>query len=514
MNTLRTSYTVALLLAFTLAAGLRLFLTGYSRCISTDGVYYAGIARQFVTEGSPYHPTFPPLYPVLIGWLYPLTGNFEAAGRTVSALLGALAVWPAALLAQRIYGVRIACYTAFLVALHPVLVDHGTQVLTEAPFAALMTAALAAAYIALTHGGALSFGTAGIFLGLATLMRPEAIAYVPFVALIALSRVRRQEATRRQTIAHVAIHVLAFGLICFPYAHYLKTTTGSWSLTGKTEIMLTKAQAVGEPDIGLAVERLQQSQQRPEGFLSELVRRPLSVVKRCAMNVHLAHKYVVPELFPPLLLIITAMGLLRTVSSDRRQIFLLASMVPYTPVFLFIVEPRVFLPLVPIALIWSARGIGELQHRLQKYLGDKIPILGQTHSFHPVLLIVILSLLPYTLRPVYRPDPNAIYREAGLWMRDHVGHPQRIAFQKPWIAFYADAEHISIPNLGYKDTIRKLIDSRTTHLVVDSQITPRYHPHLLPLICGQDTSRSLTAIKLLIGCQRHILMIYGFTAVP
>ena len=422
----KTNLTIAA--ACALAGTLRLCLIPYVGCIHPDGVSYIEIATRFLTGRGPFDPIFPPLYPLLIGLFHGISDDLEGVGRLISALFGACVVWPAALLGRWIYGERVARYTAIIVALHPVLTEYSTYVLTEAHFTALLTLALIAAYKALTGGSLFAFCTAGAVLGLAAMMRPEALAYVPFVLLISLFRWWKRIDTRQRIIPQVILLLLSFILICFPYARYLKATTGSWTLSGKTGVNLTRSLTVGAQDIGPAADQIYRSMDHPRSLLHELINQPGTFVKRAVMNLHLTHKYILTGLFPPLLLIVTAVGLLRTTPSDERELFLLVSPLPYLPILLFFVEPRIFLPLVPLAMIWAARGVEQLQQKLSDSLKDEKAIQILLSKGHPVVLVLVFGLLPYTLRPIYRTQPNAIYRDAGRWMKEHAQEQLKIAF--------------------------------------------------------------------------------------
>lgn len=124
------------------------------------------------------------------------------------------------------------------------------------------------------------------------------------------------------------------------------------------------------------------------------------------------------------------------------MIFILLSWIPYITVLFILVETRYFVPLVPIAIILCSRGIDLLQHRFSNWLAKqqfaRLPAL----TSHLVLIIVSLSLLPYTFRPLYRSDENAIYRQAGEWMRENFQPPLRILGVHPAISYYAKA-HIN-----------------------------------------------------------------------
>jgi 4-amino-4-deoxy-L-arabinose transferase-like glycosyltransferase len=113
-----------------LALVLRLWLLRSVPLIETDGVQYVEIARRFRQSGSSFDPLFHPLYPVGIAALQPLVGDYELAGRLVSALFGTAWLVPAFVLVRALLGFPAALLAGLLMAIHPGLVQSSTAVLS------------------------------------------------------------------------------------------------------------------------------------------------------------------------------------------------------------------------------------------------------------------------------------------------------------------------------------------------------------------------------------------------
>jgi 4-amino-4-deoxy-L-arabinose transferase-like glycosyltransferase len=484
---------------------LRLALIPYAGCVHSDSVTYLEIARRFVEHGvAPFHTIYPPLYPAIIGCLAYLGLSLESAARLGSALLGGTVILPVAWLGCRIYGIRVARYAAAILVIHPVLVAYGTYALTEATYTTLLATGIALGLSCLLGGHLAAFAGAGLVFGLGALLRPEALAYVPLVACVGLYRWRRCGVTGKRTVLSIGLLAGVFLIVCLPYAHYMKQTTGSWALTGKTGIMLTKSNAVGAHDLGAAAEARQRTKGREEGLLADLARNPVKFAARSAMNLHLVDKYVIPGLLPPLLLAAVALGLVAIRLSIAKEAFLPAALVPALPVLLFLVEDRIFLPLVPVAAIWAGLGLTSL--------GDRIttawPPWGRLNAFHPVLVICCLSLLPYTLRPLYRVDQNDIYKRAGLWIGANQPQVSGVAFPKPWIAHYAGTNGSPVPVGPPGAVALELARTGTTHLVVDSRIVSSYRPELVPLLYASTPVNGLESVTRLTDSLGQVLRVF------
>lgn len=121
-------------------------------------------------------------------------------GRALSAILATAAVAGVAGLARLLFDERTALFAAAIAAVYPEAVALGAFVLSEAPFAPLMLMNLIAWTLAWRGAGTKqTFGWAlagGIAAGLATLMRPSWLLFVPFAAVVgmALGPDRRKQA--------------------------------------------------------------------------------------------------------------------------------------------------------------------------------------------------------------------------------------------------------------------------------------------------------------------------------
>jgi 4-amino-4-deoxy-L-arabinose transferase-like glycosyltransferase len=477
----------ALITVFLLALGVRLGLMTYRECIETDGVAYVQMARDLAENLAITDHLFPPLYPALVsllallGSVTGLLSDYEIAGRLVSALFGALLVAPAYWLGEKVYGRKVALYTAVLIAFYPALVDSSTRVLTESTFTFIVTVFFVVSLAAFDTHRLTFFLGAGALLGAGYLMRPEALGYVAYGALayVLLYFVRRRGGDRLEKtilIANLASFVGAAAVVTVPYMILVG------GISGKTEVTLTIAQAVGQSQFTRAIDEAQEHEGTASpSLLSALAAEPIKTTKRWFMNAHLAQKYVLPGLFPPLILGLIAIGLMR-LEGRWREMFLLFCWVPYLAVLFFYVDARFFQPLVPAALIFAARGVEGAEGALSRSVPQ-----SSRKALGPVLLVVVVaSLLPYTLRPLYRPDENVTYREAGVWLRELSKPGLRIMDRKPWVAYYAGAEHVRTPIGEWEAVLEYGKAHRVTHLIVDDKVVPDTRPELAFLLSGRN----------------------------
>jgi 4-amino-4-deoxy-L-arabinose transferase-like glycosyltransferase len=139
-----------------------------------------------------------PGYPLLLAGLFQVCGDGRDAaheppvlcGRVLSAILGTIAVGGVGMLGYLLFGARTAVIAGVVVALYPEAIALSTFVLSEAPFCPLMVLHLVAwtlAWQAPDMKQRISWSIAGgVAAGLATLMRPSWLLFLPFAVPMGL----------------------------------------------------------------------------------------------------------------------------------------------------------------------------------------------------------------------------------------------------------------------------------------------------------------------------------------
>jgi 4-amino-4-deoxy-L-arabinose transferase-like glycosyltransferase len=184
----RTLLAALVVLSIALRALFWLEIVGPRAPLRGDEIDYHAIARSiasgdgFCAGGVPTAAR-PPLYPVLLGTIYRITGAQEAAGRVLQILLGGAIVLLTYILARKLFSEGVALLAAALVAASPSLVFMSAYLLTENLYVALLLV-----FLILCSGMGerkLPYGlcaAGGIVLGLASLTRPNGFLFALFAA--------------------------------------------------------------------------------------------------------------------------------------------------------------------------------------------------------------------------------------------------------------------------------------------------------------------------------------------
>jgi 4-amino-4-deoxy-L-arabinose transferase-like glycosyltransferase len=165
--------------------------------IGGDAGFYESAAR-LLAHGTFYARTIfnhsyqtaehPPLYPLVLAMLSPLSGAGETGFRIVSCVIGSLGVALIALLAARLGGRRAGRLAGALAAFYPPFVTADGLIMSEPLFVVTVAAALLLALHVRVRPSLPVAVWLGVAVGAATLTRGEGLLLIPLLALPALCR--------------------------------------------------------------------------------------------------------------------------------------------------------------------------------------------------------------------------------------------------------------------------------------------------------------------------------------
>jgi 4-amino-4-deoxy-L-arabinose transferase-like glycosyltransferase len=192
--------------------------------VGGDGLEFHLLANQLASgDGyvqplivSPAHvPTAdkPPLYPLLLAVPSLLGWKTLVAHRVVSCLMGAALVAGVGLLGRRVGGERVGLLAAAIAAVYPLLVVLDGSLRSESLYAPLIAFLLLATYRLVDRPGAGRAAVVGVLIGLAVLVRSEALLLG--VLLLVMAAARAPSRGRLRPIAVAAVVAL---LVVAPWA--------------------------------------------------------------------------------------------------------------------------------------------------------------------------------------------------------------------------------------------------------------------------------------------------------
>lgn len=386
---------------------------------------------------------WPPLYPILIGVVTFFLDDLVLPAIIISIIAGSLAVPLTYYFVRQSYGHDAGIIAAVMAVFFPYLINSVFAIGTENLYLLFIVGALFIGWKGVINDSPTMFLCTGALLGLGYLTRPEAIGYpIFFIALAVGKAVWKKRPFRRETVLQVASILLGFALLSVPYLLYLKSETGSWTISGKMGKNFASGIFSEEaPKDARARSREDSVDTRPT------IR---NLASNFLFNLREAHK-AISELMPIFLILLAGLGLLgEKVSEERlkREAFLVAFC--FLTIFgyaaTWVLERYLYI-LFPICFGWIALGIIRLERCFRESIsnwtfGRYLSRINYYSFLALCLFFVYLYVFTtnFYVRSKASSWEQAAYeeRDAGVWLRENGKSNPNLFTASYRPAFYAD----------------------------------------------------------------------------
>lgn len=202
------------------------YLFGLADDISYDDIARSVVAGRGFAQGQGPEVSFGPVYPAFLAVIYLVFGHDLTAVRVVQALLSGATILVLYRLVEESLGGRVARWSAWLMALYPGFVFYSGILLTETLTTFLLVLLAWSLKRAIQSASWVTWGSAGIVMGLNVLHRQEmlvlAAGYLGFI----LFHDRREGLVLRKVAVLFLASILVIGV--WTMRNYL--TLGRWIL--------------------------------------------------------------------------------------------------------------------------------------------------------------------------------------------------------------------------------------------------------------------------------------------
>ncbi len=502
---------IVLLAIYIFSLCLGLWALHHYRFVGTDGgmdgVAMAWAGRNlfsgngFTSRGQP-ETIHSPLYPVLVGLAWKLSGDLEFAGQIVSVIACSLIVAPIFFLGRDMFGGRVALLGALMAAVFPGFIFGATEIRPLALYTLLLTSSAALLYHSALHPSWL-FGLAGgLAIGLSYLTRPEALVLLPLgLILPALKKIGNCKAWKPVLVSGAGL-MIGFIVVSCPYWNFLHRHLGKWMLSGRTPYTFTPQMSNDWERVNFYIYEHQKEFLKDweegggtTGFLwqrrgiifANLFRNVLSLVdlgshpqaRKLPVNRHVINVAVAATI---LLLILIAVRRLTAVRWRFRDTFLLLFLgTSFLYQIFTVVEIRYCYFFLPLLLILLADGCETWRQRCSRSRTPLAAILGWAPAF--VILIVMTAGSLYLIPRKIEGVPYE-YKILGLWMRDNLPGVGKslVMSRKMGVPFYSDSGHALIHPGTRREALEFAQSRGADYLVIDEWTIPQTRPALSQLL--------------------------------
>lgn len=505
-----------LLVAFVSGLVVRTLMAGFAGGVSHDAAaYYLPNARA-IAEGTTGHwqeIAVPFAFPWIVARLQPIVGGYELAALVLSIVSSAAMVFPIYGLCRAYFPgwVSIHRFGMLIAVVHPFSVRYGGDAKADAFYAFVFVLALWAGVSTLLRPRAWTGIAFGALVGVAYLVRPEALglAGLEVIAAIAVvvhlwrhrAREDARDYTRRVVVAAV-LAVLALAPALAVNLIVVHDRIGRWTLSPKAGVLqdyskgasetLLKLNAAG--DQTLQEERLTST----EGYQSfspveQLMSDPGEKLRAYGGNLY---EYL--RVFPPALgsaiAVFWVVGLVLSVGRVERWVWWAVGglFVFYGLAFApFYVSRRFWLALVPAALPFSAAGAYFLA--LHVYRWQRLSLV------RPIAILIAVTSLPEGLNSCF--DNGLRWFESepedlGTQLAEmYPGPRQTVVSSKGLVTWYADWNHLPRPAAELPEVLRYMRLRGARFLVVDAERLRRREAEVWSAIEASDELREIGEAK-------------------
>src|ERR1041385_3079762 len=415
---------------------VRVQLLEYHSFVTWDGANYINYFHD-----SDWQHVFPPGYSMFVELFHVLVPDNVLSAQWVSLIFGSLLPIPLFYLARFFLSSPLSLIATIIAVFNPLMIRYGAVTMSEMQY---IFFELSAFYFYFKRSPVWF----GILSGIAYLTRPEALVFFGILFLY--------ELFRKHDYKFILSFCMLFALIAVPYVLYLKITTGTWSLTPKT-------QNVKVLDLDWRVNVSKEKVSSEETTTSQLLE---SVITQFPSRFWEYSKILLKYAGIPLVAI-SLYGIFK-----NRNI-LLAGLMMFLciPLFGMNISTRFVLPFIPFLVIFAMLSLENIKQAWLVYLLCGIMLVGVSPVFDEIKI----------------PEENLLeLREAGLAIHPMVHTTDILLDRKPYTAFYAGGRYRQIPNEPL-DTI--MVFARRTNarfLVMAERVVGVFRPQLQPLLYDEN----------------------------
>ncbi|MCD6174189.1 MAG: glycosyltransferase family 39 protein [Planctomycetes bacterium] len=458
-----------------LCLGIGIYKIAVLACVSNDSVTFMQFAQGLKTspgstiKSCDQHPGYPAII-CASEWVLGKLGYNQTLGQRIITAQAATLVCRTITICFlysifRFFGnKKAALVSTTLVMLIPAYANNGSEVLSDWPNLMLMAMALFFCLRGLRNTNHLCFLTAGLASGLAYWIRPEGAVFVAVLGLYTLFHTVGNSANRLKLWACLGAMIIAAGLIAGPYMHYKgalfpKKKVGTFSRVNGTQascLRLCGDDGLGRPACDRSTPTVLQHGSEAcvplkNTFLRE--RLPIKNISQHPIQAGIpgfsiaarpvkAILHFVEKLFNTIFgLSIPLLGILlykikrfRCLRNQDQFLILFTSLWLGLMIWLHCqhgyMSHRHIMPLVVFGFAWILKGL----HGLVLVFGCQRCNLHRNTAV--VLGICIAIFVPKLIRPAHA--DKAVYKQAGLWLRDHTPADSVLAVFDGRVGFYAE----------------------------------------------------------------------------
>lgn len=429
-----------------------------------------------------------PLYPLIGGIIYILTGNLDRVPAICYVIFSVALIVPVFLISLRVYGKETAIISSLLLIFIPALSITIYYSLRHVIFNFFLYLSLYFILIAYLDKMTTNYAAGGFFMGMTYLARGEGLIVFWVICLVIILTLRFEKKFKRGFgFKIITLFIVGFLVGFSPHVLHVYNSSGEWSFGGDRNYkyyVFTTGQGVVDKikgDTDTLVEYGYKIYGNPDennnSIFNAIKKNPKAYISRVIKNFKNLLDVLPSTLLIPFFLYpfcgLTLIELLKNNEQMKVSILFFTVIISFILLLtlIFYVQTKLLTPIVPIVLIWAAHGIKKTQdairdRRLLKFV--YLPL---------VLTILPLAIIFYIyIKPLSENIPREM-KNIGEWIKTNTLPSDIIVIQKEWYdekfyLQYYSRRKVRKDNLKNLDFLKSTKDSEPVLIVKNQELYP------------------------------------------
>lgn len=477
--------------------------------IVMDSVVYSRLGENLI-EGSRYvfgenynmGVFFPPGYPLFIGIFNLIFNDLLFSAKFVSLISGVITIPVAYLIGKEFYDKETGLFACFVCAVYPLMILVSTDAYSDSLFFLFLFLTIYIFIVSLRKNNFVISVLFGVSVALSYLTRSEGV----FLLLLPLLRLsgsfNKELRLDKRYIRHLFIIFISFFLLSLPYLLFLKSYTGKFTISGKSNISILLGELSGDHEYHKIVNAPDNLYDRAAFTLNEdktelrgwnkkenfslreyLLKDPVNLIGRYIKNLLQEVRISIKLLFPiiiPLFLSFLDRGFFRNRASIILIIFSLVFLLLYP--FFIIIEKQTLLAILflifpashgyrnsQLAIVDIVKYYGIEKNWISEFITKNIKLI--------IIAVLIMSSFIYIRYSRFQHfDPAHAkpeeHRWAGYFIKEKLNpayEELNIMSKEPYVSFYSDSRFTMLPYAPLEDVIQFARLYKVDYVVVDER---------------------------------------------
>lgn len=228
---------IYLSLIFLLALSARTARCFLTNRVDKDSIAYIKMSKDFLRKDFKYafelSPRMPPLYIFMMASGEKVGIDAYYAGLAVSILFGSIIVFAVFLAGRGLFNDdNLALLAALIAATHPYLIRISADIMRDSLYITLFSFGLAFVLLSLKKRFSWKWIAAGLFVGLADMVRSEAMEIIIVIflwgGLELLLNLKDFKKIAIRLVCGIAVFAISFSIVTFPIEYALRGSCSQW----------------------------------------------------------------------------------------------------------------------------------------------------------------------------------------------------------------------------------------------------------------------------------------------